>query len=304
MTVVDYSPRCLIVGASGQVGAQICSILGPERAVAASREAERPGWLQLDLAVLAAEPIRAANVIAELPLCAVYCVGGMTDVERCEREPDAAMSVNCHGPAALAGAAARDGVPFVYFSTEYVFDGKNGPYAEDAPPSPISVYGQSKWMGEQAVREAHPSPLIIRTTVVYGPDPRGRNFLYGLRRAIQARRTIRVANDQISTPTYNRDLARTTIALVEAQAHGIWHVCGPERLSRFEFALRAAHAMGLDASGIVGVPTSELGQVAPRPLDAGLSTEKLHRFHSLPAMRGTEEAVREWAEGIRYEAEA
>ena len=147
MTVVDYSPRCLIVGASGQVGAQICSILGPGRAVAASREAERPGWLQLDLAVLAAEPIRAANVIAALPLCAVYCVGGMTDVERCEREPDAAMSVNCHGPAALAAAAARDGVPFVYFSTEYVFDGKNGPYAEDAPPSPISVYGQSKWMG-------------------------------------------------------------------------------------------------------------------------------------------------------------
>jgi dTDP-4-dehydrorhamnose reductase len=303
MTLAHYSPRCLIVGASGQVGAQIFSVLGPERAAAASREAERPGWLQLDLAVLAMEPIRAANAIAELRACAVFCVGGMTDVERCEREPEMAMKVNCDGPAVLAGAAARHGAPFVYFSTEYVFDGKNGPYAEDAPPSPISVYGQSKWMGERAVLKAHPSALIIRTTVVYGPDPKSRNFLYSLRRAIQSGRTMRVANDQISTPTYNRDLARTTIALVEAQAHGVWHVCGPERLSRFEFALRAAHVMGLDPSRIVGVPTSELGQVAPRPLDAGLSIEKLHRLPSLPSMRGTEEAIREWAEVISTEAE-
>ena len=277
------------------MGAQILSILGPERTVATSRASGRPGWTHLDLAALSGQPAEAEKIIADRGVCAAYCVGGMTDVERCESEPEMAMSVNCHGPATLAAAAARHNVPFVYFSTEYVFDGKGGPYAEDASPNPISAYGRSKRMGEQAILKAHPNPLIVRTTVVYGRDPRGRNFLYGLRRALQSGHTFRVASDQISTPTYNWDLANTAIALVRAEAGGVFHVCGPERLSRFEFARCAARAMGLDESHIVGVPTAELGQVAPRPLDAGLSTQKLRRFPSLPPMRGTAEGVRKWA---------
>jgi dTDP-4-dehydrorhamnose reductase len=285
------------------VGAQIISILGPDRAVPASRAPAQPGWVQLDLASLAGDSRLAADRIAQLDVGAVYCVGGMTDVERCESEPEMAMRINCHGPAALAEAAARNGVPFVYFSTEYIFDGNSGPYTEDAPASPISVYGRSKWLGEQAILRAHSCPLIVRTTVVYGSDARGKNFLYALRRAMLERRTMRVANDQISTPTYNRDLARTTIALLQSRAHGVWNVCGPQRLSRLEFALRAARAMGLDESGIVGVPTAELRQAARRPLSAGLSTERLRRFPSLPAMRGTEEAIGEWVREGRFEVD-
>lgn len=290
-----YPSRCLVAGASGQVGTQIMSILGPERCVAASRAVGRSGWVHLDLAELAGQPGCADNVITELHVGAVYCAGAMTDVERCESEPEMAMNVNCHGPAALADAAARHGIPFAYFSSEYVFDGRGGPYTEDAAPNPINVYGRSKWMGEQAIRKVHPNPLIIRTTVVYGRDPRGRNFLYGLRRALQSGQTIRVANDQISTPTYNWDLANAAIALVRAEAGGVFHVCGPERLSRFEFARRAAQAMGMDESHIAGIPTEELGQAARRPLDAGLSTQQLHRFPALPPMRGIWEGVRTWA---------
>jgi dTDP-4-dehydrorhamnose reductase len=304
MTAAAEKGRSLIIGASGQVGWQIFSRLGPERAVGSSRETGPPGWVSLDLGSPAGLDAMAREIIAELDVAAVYCVGGMTDVERCESEPGLAMRINCHGPAVLASAAAAQGVPFVYFSTEYVFDGKSGPYAEDAPAAPINAYGRSKWMGELAVRSAHPASLIIRTTVVYGPDPGGRNFLYGLRRALQAGQTMRVASDQISTPTYNRDLASVAIALVQAGASGVFHVCGAERLSRLEFARRAARAMGLDSSRIVGTPTAELGQVAPRPLEAGLSTEKLRRHSWLPAMRGIEGAVREWAEQSRFEAQA
>src|SRR5262249_33877163 len=148
---------------------------------------------QLDLASLTFE--NASEILAALMPDAVYCVGAMTDVERCESESDLAKSVNCEGPAQLAAAAAVRNLPYVYFSTEYVFNGFAGPYYEDAAPDPINVYGRTKWCGEIAVRNAHPSPLIIRTTVVYGPDPGGKNFLSSLRRALVSGGCIRVAND-------------------------------------------------------------------------------------------------------------
>ena len=286
--------RSLVIGASGQVGHQILSLLGPSRTIAAGRRVGAPDCVALDLACL---PDNAEWLLEALAIDAIYCVAGMTDVERCQSEPKLAVRVNCEGPAALAAWAARIGVPFIYFSTEYIFNGKDGPYAEEAAGDPICVYGKSKWLGELAVREAHPNALIVRTTVVYGPDPGEKNFLYSLRRALAARKPFAVPCDQISTPTYNRDLANAVIGLVHGRARGVFHVCGPERLSRLEFARRAAEAMRLDPAGIIGVPTPGLGQRAPRPLSAGLSTEKLARLRPDLKMRGVEESIRDWAAG-------
>ncbi|HEV2448510.1 MAG TPA: SDR family oxidoreductase, partial [Candidatus Sulfopaludibacter sp.] len=196
--------RSLVVGASGQVGRQLAAAMGPGNFVAAGRHGSE---VPLDLAELAGRPDLAGAVLDRCAAGAVYCCGGMTDVEGCESAAAAAYLVNCFGPATLAKAAARRGLPFVYFSTEYVFDGQAGPYGETAPPAPISVYGASKREGELAIQNVHPRALILRTTVVYGPDPGGRNFLCGLRRNLLAGRTMSVAADQISTPTYNRDLA-------------------------------------------------------------------------------------------------
>jgi dTDP-4-dehydrorhamnose reductase len=286
-----FPARNLIVGAAGQVGTQIVADLTPARSLGASR-AERPGFLTFDLSTLD-EP-EAANLLERSGADAVYCVGAMTNVEECESASGLAVRTNCSGPAALAFAAARRGIPFVYFSTEYVFDGQSGPYAEDAAANPINVYGQSKWMGELEVARAHPAALIVRTTVVYGPDPGGRNFLHALRRAWLARVEFRVPGDQISTPTYNRDLARVVIALVERGATGVFHVCGPELLSRVEFATAAARHLGWEGVRIAAVATRRLGQVAPRPLQGGLLTEKLRRLHPDLRMRPLDECCADW----------
>jgi len=271
----------LVVGASGQVGRQLVAVLGAGRCIAAKRS-------DLDLAEAADRPEIAASALSGVT--AVYCCGGMTDVEECESAEADAFRVNSLGPAVLAHAAARRGLPFVYFSTEYVFDGKSGPYDETGRPAPLSVYGRSKREGEIAILSVHSRAVILRTTVVYGPDPGGRNFLYGLRRALLAGKPMHVASDQISTPTYNLDLARVAVDLVEAGASGIFHVCGPERVSRLQFALKAAALMGLDGSPIRGVATAELKQRAPRPLNAGLATSRLPGLR----MRGIEESVSDW----------
>jgi dTDP-4-dehydrorhamnose reductase len=270
---------------------QIAAALTPARSIRASRTG-RDGCLAIDHAAL--DERDTDILLARTHSDAVYCVGGMTNVERCESEPDLAMRTNCAGPRALAFAAARRGIPFVYFSTEYVFDGKAGPYLEDSAANPISIYGRSKWMGELEVARAHPRALIVRTTVVYGPDPGCRNFLYSLRRAWLARAEIRVPGDQVSTPTYNRDVAQATIALVERGAAGVYHVCGPELLSRVEFAIAAARHLGWDDVRIAATPTSGLGQVAPRPLRGGLLTEKLARLHPDLRMRPLAECCADW----------
>jgi len=289
------SRRSLIIGAFGQVGRQLVSMLGADRVIASSRQGGADGSLRLDLASFADDPRKAAALVEALDLDAVYCLGAMTGVDGCELEPDLAMRINCHAPAAFADAAASHDIPFIFFSSEYVFDGAGGPYGEDAAANPINVYGRSKLLGERAVAQRHPNALIVRTTVVYGPDPRERNFLYALRKALLSGRIFPTAADQISTPSYNRDVAAAVVALVHGGAGGVFHVVGPERLSRFDFATRAAGLMGLDRGKIVGLPTAELGQRAPRPLDAGLWSSKLGRVAPGVHMRNLEEALHDWA---------
>src|SRR5205823_11367014 len=101
---------------------------------------------------------------------------GLTHVDYYEDHRDEAMRVNRDAPALAARAAARHGSGFVYYSTEYVFDGVAGPYAESDATNPVSVYGESKLAGERAVQEGNPRTVIVRTTVVYGPEPQEKNF--------------------------------------------------------------------------------------------------------------------------------
>ena len=182
----------------------------------------------------------------------------------------------------------------MYYSTEYIFDGGDGPYSETDTAQPISAYGLSKLEGERAILESDPQALVLRTTVVYGPEGEQKNFAYQLAARLGAGERMRVPDDQVSTPTYNRDLAETSVCLVEAGAAGVFHVTGTERLNRFEFAQRFARAAGLDESLLDPVPTSELGQRARRPLTAGLKIDKL--LDTLPGlrMRTVEEAISHW----------
>ena len=284
--------RVLVVGASGQVGTQVLRILPSGSAIPTSRRAEKPGWTALDLATVS--EAEANELDRRFEITAIYCIGGMTYVDGCESTPELARRINCKGPAILAATAAKHGARFVYFSTDYVFNGRNGPYAEDEPGDPIDAYGMSKWLGERAVQDAHPAALVIRTTTVYGPDPNGKNFLYSLRKGLAGTKPFRVPADQISTPTYNLDLAAAVVALAESGAHGVFHIAGPNLVSRLEFAQRAAAVLGLDPATLSGVSTAELAQIAARPLRGGLLTGKLAAYLPEVRMRGIEDGVFHW----------
>jgi dTDP-4-dehydrorhamnose reductase len=292
----------LVVGASGQLGVELCRALrdGGSSHVVRSGRTSATGELTLDLARILTLEDAAAAVDPVRPDL-ILCAGAMTFVDGCEEHPDQAVRINTYGPSALAAYAHSCGIPFVYFSSDYVFAGaaeQPGPYAEDAKPDPVSVYGRTKLEGERAILRVHPEALVIRTSWVYGPDAAGKNFVSSLLRQLRAGERVRVPSDQISTPTFNRDLARVTLRLTESGMHGVIHVTGPELMSRLELAQAVARFFGLDGGLVEGVATAGLGQRAQRPLLSGLISQRLHEVGAEGRMRTLREGLEQTAASL------
>lgn len=266
--------RALVVGGSGQIGGWLLRFLADRGHHATGTHATRPfpGLVPLDAGDA---PAVAALIRREKP-DVVFYPAGFTWVDGCERDEAKARAINLEQPLNVARTAAEAGARFVYFSTDYVFDGESGPYAEDDPTDPLSVYGRAKLDAENALAEALGDRLLtVRTCWVYGPERQGKNFAYQLVRGLSRGKTMTLPGDQISSPSYGPDVARTTLLLAEAGASGLINVVGPEVVDRVSFAREVARAFNLDEALIVGKPTAEIGQGAPRPLNSGLRIDRL-----------------------------
>jgi dTDP-4-dehydrorhamnose reductase len=221
----------------------------------------------------------------------VLCPGALSHVDYCETHPAEAFAANLHGPLVAAKAAARAGAGFVYYSSDYVFDGVDGPYREDALPRPLGVYGQSKWEGEQAVLGALERVLVVRTSVVYGPERQGKNSAYQLIGACRSGKGFRPAVDQRASPSYNPDVAAATVECCERELRGTWHLAGADVLDRMAYALLVCRVFDLDASCLTPATTAQLGQKAARPLNGGLRIDKAQAQLRTP-LRGVEAGLR------------
>ena len=222
----------------------------------------------------------------------VISCGAMTNVDGCEDTPELAFAINAEGPRALAQVARETDAALLHVSTDYVFPGDDaspGPYGEDAPTRPVSVYGASKLAGEVAIAEtlgdARPW-LIARTAIVIGAGPNRRpNFVTWLARELHAGRRVRIVNDQFNTPTLADDLARALLWQAQAGVTGVYHAAGPTLLGRHEWALAIAEHWGLAPDLIDWVTSAELKQKAQRPLRGGLRCERLLADQALGAPR-------------------
>jgi dTDP-4-dehydrorhamnose reductase len=289
--------RILVLGATGQLGGALCRQLGPS-AIPAARRPPSPAWINLDLATLTESP---DELVSQHKLTAIICSAGATDVERCESDHAWADAANHLGPLALARAAAHANIPFVFYSTDYVFPGtpeNPGPYRESAPTHALSYYGLSKLTGEQSILTENPAALVLRTTTVYGPDPQGKNFLYTLRRLLTSGQTMRVPTDQLATPTYNEDLAAATLALLRGGHSGLFHAAGPEMLARIDFARIACDILSLNPSLLIPLTTPELNQRAARPLIAGLDSTLLTTTLNHQFFRTPEQGILDWQQTL------
>lgn len=208
----------------------------------------------------------------------VLHTAAFTDVDACESHYDAAHAVNVDGAEHIADACKRLGIQLIHVSTDYVFNGNNGPYSEEDEPCPLSAYGRMKLESERIVQQTLPEAVIARTMVLFGYMPRIRkNFVTWLVEKLRNRDVVQIVNDQFGTPTYADDLAESLLVLYQKDARGIYHTAGPDCLSRHAFALQIADAFQLDASLISETTSNRFQQPAPRPMHSGLKTEKLTR---------------------------
>jgi dTDP-4-dehydrorhamnose reductase len=214
--------RILLTGANGQVGREL-SNSGGQRGI----EVLALNRSDLDIT----DPVSVSREVNRSGVSLVINAAGYTAVDEAESEPELAFAVNRDGPAYLASACEKVGIPLVHISTDYVFDGqKQGDYLETDPVSPLSVYGKSKAAGEVEVRKRMREYLILRTGWVYGVY--GHNFVKTMLRLGREKEVVQVVDDQYGCPTYAADLAETILRIAAQLQEGrqiIWgtyHYCG------------------------------------------------------------------------------
>jgi dTDP-4-dehydrorhamnose reductase len=264
--------RTLLIGATGQLGSELARVLAGASLVAVSHD-------ELEITDAAATDALLAKTRPDV----IVNTSAFHAVDRCEDEAERAFAVNALAVRHLARRAAEYGSLLVHFSTDYVFAGDaSRPYREDDTPLPRSAYATSKLAGECFVRALAPRHLVVRSAGLFGGGSTGKggNFVTSILRRTRTGERLRVVADQVTAPTYTRDLATTVAALIEravadrAVARGVVHATAAGQCSWHEFATAIVAAAGLDVA-VEAITTAALGAAAARPAYSVLENGRL-----------------------------
>ena len=274
--------RILITGSNGLLGQKLVTALRDASAVellATSRGEDRSPD-PLGSHYRAMDITQAGEVDAVFDAFkpeVVIHTAAMTNVDACELDPVACRLQNVTATEYLVRAAERHGSHFIHLSTDFIFDGENGPYREDDEPAPLSVYGQSKLDAERIVIDSRLSRwAIARTIIVYGiAEGLSRsNVVLWAKGALEKGQPIKVVDDQWRMPTLAEDLADGCIRIAKQGATGIYHLSGPDGMSILELVERVGAYFHLDTSVVSAVKSDSLGQPAKRPPRTGFILDK------------------------------
>jgi len=288
-------PRILLTGRNGQVGHELAQLL-PSIGETIAFDRQR-----LDLS----KPAELRRTINEIRPNIIVNAAAYTAVDRAESDEAVARAINAEAPAVMAEEVKKIGALLVHYSTDYVFDGaKHSPYEEDDTPNPLGVYGKTKLEGEQAIRETGARHVIFRTAWVYAT--RGHNFLLTILRLASEREELQIVRDQIGAPTWCREIARSTSAILQGVVNeafgatsagdisGTYHMTAGGTGSWYEFTRaildEAARAPGhtpwftaatqgrpLLAKRVLPITTDQYPTPARRPAYSVLSNSRLNR---------------------------
>ncbi len=248
--------RIAITGSKGQLGSALQRVLVADELLLLDLP-------EHDLTDLAA----TLGAIAAFQPEVIIHTAALTDVDGCERNPELAYRVNVLGTRNVAVAAQQCGASLVYISTDYVFDGTKGaPYWEYDDPHPLSVYGRTKWLGEQVTRDLAQRFYIVRVAWLYGAGPR--NFVRTVLRLAQERRRLQMVTDELGSPTYALDVAHALNRLIRQPAYGIYHLPNAGVASRYEWAQEILRLAGLREVELI--PSTNYVRAAQVPKQAEL----------------------------------
>mgnify|MGYP001585284680 CR=1 FL=1 len=300
--------KILLAGSNGQIGWELHRCLAPLGKVIA------PNHQQMDLT----NPNAIRATIREIAPAIIVNAAAYTAVDQAESQPDLAMAVNGIAPGIMAEEAKKLGAVMVHYSTDYVFDGcASVPYREDDRPNPLSVYGNSKLAGEQAIQTAGACHLIFRTSWVYAA--RGKNFLLTILRLARERDELEIVADQVGAPTWGRTIASATATILGQplarlaadapatasllpwfeQVSGIYHLTASGQTSWHGFAERILQEVAPPSDSaptsawpkLVSITTADFPLPARRPAYSVMSNAKLFETFGI--------ALPEWEKSLR-----
>lgn len=272
--------RLLVVGASGLVGGHVlqAATQAGDVALGVARQAS-----DKVLACAMEDLVAMERLLREFAPETVLCSAGFTWADGCEADPARSRRENFENPVALAALCRRLGIRFAYYSSSYVFDGREGAYVESAPVSPLNAYGRDKAASESRLTEVTDGEaLVLRLIHVWGAEQKGKNFAYQVRQANLDGTALAASRIHLGNPTWAGDVAAWSLALCRGRQRGVWHLAGDRpRLSRREWAEEI-----LDGLSLLGHPLrarltdapAPTAASTPRPLSAGLDTSKIQSF--------------------------
>ncbi len=284
--------KALVTGATGSVGHYLIPALSNDGfgVIATGRADEwsdfsslaRVQYKRLDFT----DPYAVDSIIEQERPNVIIHAGAMSKPDECEQHQWEAYFTNVEATMQLAMSAEESGAFFIFLSTDFVFDGKQGMYKETDEPSPINFYGRTKLEAEEAVTEFAGEWAVVRTVSVFGENVGGkRQFISQVKDHLERGEQYQVVMDQIRTPTYAGDLAKAIVAIARNRHQGIIHVAGAEVITPFELASRLAAHLGLDGSLLQPISSDQLNLAAQRPLHTGLDIAKaqeLFQYQPLP----------------------
>ncbi|MGA3244765.1 MAG: SDR family oxidoreductase [Bacteroidota bacterium] len=282
--------RILICGSNGLLGQRLALMLSSQTEYEVLNTSRKRSFVfdhrlfdytQLDIT----KKGDVKSLVSSFHPTTIINAAAAADVDWCEQHREDAWKINVVGVENLIEATRKVGARLIHISTDYIFDGTHGPYSEDDKPNPISYYGKSKLASENAVRIAEIPYTLLRTIVLYGNGIGVRDcFPTWVIKNLRAGKVVRCSEDQISNPTHVNDIAFAAVKGFELNRDGIYHICGSERVSRYQFAVRTAELFGLDPGLVQAVKSADLNQIAPRPPVTGFVTLKAQTELGLKAM--------------------
>ena len=274
--------KVLITGANGLLGQKLVHLLGSKEIafLATSRGECRIADSTVPYQTLdVTEESQVNSVVATYkPSCIVH-TAAMTQVDQCETDRDQCWDLNVNAVSHLIKAASVHGVHLVHLSTDFIFDGTDGPYTEEANANPINYYGESKLAAEQLLINSTISYSILRTVLVYGTTPgiSRSNIITWVKQSLESGKEIQVVDDQFRTPTLAEDLAMGCLLASQQQATGIFNISGKNLLTPYDIAQITANHFSLDKKLIKRANSKTFQQPAKRPLKTGFVIDKARK---------------------------
>ena len=259
----------LITGAYGQLGESCSHYLKNNYKLILSGIAPLNNSIKLDIT----DQQSVNNFLEKNNPDVIINLAAFTDVDKCELEEKKAYEINFNGVKNLCKNFSGH---FIQISTDYVFDGMNGPYNEDDKTNPKSIYGKTKLDAENWLIDNHSKSTILRSNVIYSYSQKTKaSFLKWIVESLIAKKPIKVVNDQWNNPTWTYSITKIINLLIEHEQYGLFHYADKDILNRFQFAQLIAKVFELNDSMISPISTDVLNQQAPRPMKSGLLTKKI-----------------------------